>query len=167
MTVIETTRADSSRLVAAEQLRRLADSLNEELEQTNDRGRRSGIGQFTTPSEVARTIGSLVEPQGRTLRVVDAGAGAGALMLGLIASLVERNIAVPVEIDLVETDDVALRLLRTATQEAKTTAAACGFSVETRIVEGDFCDAAKWAGDRRFDVVVMNPPLYETWVWRP
>lgn len=158
MTAIETTRTDSSRLVAAEQLRRLADSLNEELERTNDRGRRSGIGQFTTPSEVARTIGSLVEPKGRTLRVVDAGAGTGALMLGLIASLVERNIAVPVKIDLVETDEVALRLLRTATQEAKTTAAAYGLSVETRIVEGDFCDAPRWAGNRRFDVVVMNPP---------
>lgn len=158
MTVIETIKTDSSRLVAAEQLRCFADSLNGELERINDRGRRSGIGQFTTPSEVARTIGSLVEPKGRTLRVVDAGAGTGALMLGLIASLIERNIAVPVEIDLVETDDVALRLLRTATKKAKTAAAACGLALETRIVKGDFCDAPSWAGNRRFDVVIMNPP---------
>lgn len=158
MTLIETTTVDSGRLGAVNKLRHLADSLNEDLERSNDRGQRSDIGQFTTPSEVARTIASLVEPKSRPLRVVDPGAGTGALMLGLIASLIERDISVPIEVDLVETDSVALRLLQTATQEAQTAAAAHGITLETRIVDADFCDTSSWAGNRRFDVAIMNPP---------
>ena len=158
MAVIESTRIDSSRLGAASKLRCLADSLNEELENSTDRGQRSGIGQFTTPSEVARTIASLVEPTGRTLRVVDPGAGTGALMLALIADLIERHIEVPIEVDLVETDSNAVRLLERAAREARVTADAYGISLETRIVERDFCDASSWAGNRRFDIAIMNPP---------
>ena len=60
LAVTENTRIDSGRLDAANTLRRLADSLNEELERSTDRDQRSGIGQFTTPSDVARTIASLV-----------------------------------------------------------------------------------------------------------
>lgn len=158
MALIESTRIDSDRLGAANSLRQLADSLNEELEKSTDRGHRSGIGQFTTPSEVARTIAALVEPKGRALKVIDPGAGTGALMLALIADLMERNIEVPIEVDLVETDPTAIRLLQRATREARATAGAYGITLETRIVKRDFCDVLSWAGDRRFDIAIMNPP---------
>ena len=63
-----------------DELLRLADALNVELESRNGRAERSGRGQFATPSQAARTMASLVEPGGGVLRVVDPGAGAGALM---------------------------------------------------------------------------------------
>ena len=158
MAVIETTRIDSGRLGAANKLRHLADALNEDLEKSTDRDQRSGIGQFTTPSDVARTIASLVEPTGRPLKVVDPGAGTGALMLALIADLIERHIEVPIEVDLVETDSTAINLLQKAAREARVTAGNYGISLETRIVKRDFCDVLSWAGDRRFDIAIMNPP---------
>ena len=158
MAVIETTRIDSSRLGAANQLRYLADSLNEDLEKSTDRDQRSGIGQFTTPSDVARTIASLVEPTGRPLKVVDPGAGTGALLLALIAGLIERQIEVPIEVDLVETDSTAINLLQKAARAARGTAGNYGISLETRIVKRDFCDVLSWAGDCRFDIAIMNPP---------
>ena len=118
MAVIETAKIDSGRLCAADNLRHLADSLNDELERTTDRDQRSGIGQFTTSADVARTIASLVEPTGRPLKVVDAGAGTGALMLALTADFIERGIEVPIEVDLVETDTTAINLLQKAASEA-------------------------------------------------
>ena len=158
MAVIDCTTIDSKRLDAASRLRRLADSLNGELEADNDRARRSNIGQFTTPSEVAHTIASLAEPSGPRLRVVDPGAGTGALTLALIADLIERDLRLDVQVDLVETDSTAIRLLRRAAREARDAAESCGLRLTIRIIESDFCDVSSWAGERRFDLVIMNPP---------
>ena len=80
MTITETTRSST------ESLLKLADALNAELESNNGRNERSGRGQFATPSEAGRTMAGLLEPAGDALRVVDPGAGAGALMLALVAS---------------------------------------------------------------------------------
>ena len=48
------------------------------------RAERSGRSQFTTPSEAARLMASLVELDRSALNVVDAGAGAGSLMLARV-----------------------------------------------------------------------------------
>ena len=47
-----------------DELLRLADALNTELESQNGRAERSGRGQFATPSQAARVMASLVEPTG-------------------------------------------------------------------------------------------------------
>lgn len=136
----------------------LADALNAELESRNGRTERSGRGQFATPSQVARTMASLVEPAGNELRVVDPGAGAGALMLALVAAAVEFGGLKQLSVDLVETDEQALRLLVTAVEAAHLVAEAHGLRLATRIVNHDFCDASSWAGGRSFDAAILNPP---------
>ena len=72
----------------ADELLGLADALNAELESRNGRVERSVRGQFATPSAAARAMAALVKPSGRALSVVDPGAGAGALMLALVASAI-------------------------------------------------------------------------------
>ena len=139
-------------------LLRLADALNSELESRNGRDERSGRGQLATPSEAARTMASLVEPAGGTLRVVDPGAGAGALMLALVASAVERGGFEGLSVELVETDRWALELLETAVRAAEMVAEASGLGFEARIVDADFCDASSWADGGGFDVAILNPP---------
>ena len=136
----------------------LADALNAELESCNGRTERSGRGQFATPSQAARTMASLVEPAADELRVVDPGAGAGALMLALVAAAVEFGGLKRLSVDLVETDRHALRLLETAVQAARLVAKAHGLSLVTRIVDHDFCDTAHWASGRSFDAAILNPP---------
>ena len=86
-------------------------------------------------------MASLVEPGGGVLRVVDPGAGAGALMLALVAAAVERGGLERLSVDLVETDRQALRLLETAVQAAHLLAETHGLRLATQIVDGDFCDA--------------------------
>ena len=67
----------------AEDLLKLADVLNAHLEPRSGRNERSGRDQFATPSEAAQMMAGLLEPAGETLKVVDPGAGAGALMQAL------------------------------------------------------------------------------------
>ncbi|MXV97285.1 MAG: N-6 DNA methylase [Acidimicrobiaceae bacterium] len=141
-----------------DELLRLADALNAELESRNGRAERSGRGQFVTPSQAAQTMASLVEPAGGVLRVVDPGAGAGALMLALVAAAVERDSLERLSVDLVETDSQALGLLETACQAAHLVAEAHGLRLETRVVASDFCDVSGWADGRIFDAVILNPP---------
>ena len=109
-----------------DELLRLADALNAELESRNGRAERLGRGQFATPSEAARTMAALVEPTGGVLRVVDPGAGAGALMLALVAAAVERGGPKQLSVDMVETDRQALRLLETAVRAARLVAESHG-----------------------------------------
>lgn len=141
-----------------EELLRLADALNSELESNNGRAERSGRGQFMTPSQAARTMASLVEPAGGALRVVDPGAGAGALMLALVASAVERGGFERLSVDLVETDRRALELLETAVRAAQMVADSSGLGFEARIMDADFCDVSSWADGNGYDAAVLNPP---------
>ena len=141
-----------------DELLRLADGLNSELESRNGRAERSGRGQFVTPSQAARTMASLVEPVGGVLRVVDPGAGAGALMLALVATAVERGGFERLSVDLVETDRRALELLGTAVRAAEMVADASGLVFEARIVDADFCDVSGWADGGGYDAAILNPP---------
>jgi adenine-specific DNA-methyltransferase len=140
------------------ELLRLADALNAELESRNGRTERSGRGQFATPSQAARTMAALVETAAGELRVVDPGAGAGALMLALVAAAVESDGLKRLSVDLVETDPQALRLLEIAAQAAHIAAEAHGLRLATRIVDHDFCDSSSWARGRSFDAAILNPP---------
>ena len=136
----------------------LADALNAELESRNGRTERSGRGQFATPSQAARTMASLVEPPNGELRVVDPGAGTGVLMLALVATAVESGGLKQLSVDLVETDQQALRLLGTAVEAAHLVAEAHGLRLATRIIDDDFCNASSWARGRNFDAAILNPP---------
>ena len=141
-----------------DELLRLADALNSELESRSGRDERSGRGQFVTPSQAARTMASLVEPASGALRVVDPGAGAGALMLALVASAVERGGFERLSVDLVETDRRALELLETAVRAAQMVAEASGLGFKARIVDADFCDVSRWADGDGYDAAILNPP---------
>jgi len=143
---------------SATDLLKLADVLNAELESRHGRNERSDRGQFATPSEAAQLMAGLLEPAGDVLRVVDPGAGAGALTLALVASVIERGVAHELSVDLVENDPKALGLLETAMRAADLAAEAAGLRFSARIVDGDFCDVASWTDGSRFDVAILNPP---------
>ncbi|MDE0269427.1 MAG: Eco57I restriction-modification methylase domain-containing protein [Acidimicrobiaceae bacterium] len=136
----------------------LTDELNQELESSNGRDERSGRGQFTTPSEAARMMSTLIEPDGDFLRVVDPGAGAGALFLALVVDIIERGSLEHVSVDLVETDPQALELLEIAVHRAHLTAEEHGLKLTTRIIDHDFCDSSAWTDGSRFDAAILNPP---------
>jgi adenine-specific DNA-methyltransferase len=59
------------------------------------RQRQGELGQFLTPTPVAAFMASLFGPLPEVVRLLDAGAGAGALTAGFFALLRERNLGCP------------------------------------------------------------------------
>lgn len=110
-------------------------------------------GQYFTPHSVARIIARLFRvPESRSIRVLDPGAGSGILSAALVDRLrIERPDA-QVHIVAVEND----RLLHSALAETLSELE-CVDGVTTELVDLDFLP---WAlsTDRRFDLVVQNPP---------
>ena len=142
----------------ARYLRSLADSLNEKLEGESDRGGRATKGQFTTPSEAATSIVELLDLANLAqYRIVDPGAGSGALMLSLVALAIETGVTARLAIDLVERDESALRFLKDAVAGARLSAASHELELELNIIDADFLDLSEWKY-QSYDIAVMNPP---------
>lgn len=53
-----------------------------------DAGRRGEMGQFPTPPAVARFMASMLELRGRSVRLLDAGAGVGVLTAAVVQEAV-------------------------------------------------------------------------------
>ena len=147
-----------TRKKTAHRLRSLADSLNSQLESESDRGGRATKGQFTTPSEAATSIVELLDlTDSGQYRILDPGAGSGALMLSLVALAIETGVTARLAIDLVERDESALRLLIDAIAGARLAAASHELGLELNIIEADFLDLNGWKY-QPYDIAIMNPP---------
>ena len=150
--------APLSRNETARKLRIFADSLNEKLESDSDRADRSAKGQFTTPSEAATSLVELLDLRAlEHYRIADPGAGSGSLMLSIVALVIEKEITARLTIDLIEYDELALRLLEEAVSCARQAAVSQELELELNIIAADFLDLASWK-QGRYDVVVANPP---------
>ncbi len=129
--------------------------------------RQAEMGQFMTSLAVARLMASMFEAKGRSLRLLDPGAGVGSLSAAWVAAICARE-KPPREISLVayEVDAHMLEGLHTtvAACHAHCERARIGFSSEVR--EEDFIAAGVHAlrgglfptEPERFDCAILNPP---------
>jgi adenine-specific DNA-methyltransferase len=119
------------------------------------RQRKSQLGQFMTPPSVAEFMASLFAlPAKRPVRLLDAGAGQGALT----SAFIERvNGASPISATAFEFDDQILPDLR-----ANLAALRQHTNVECELIEGDFIDAAAnricLGKGTRYSHAILNPP---------
>ena len=115
-------------------------------EVTDDRARRAALGQFLTPPAIASRMAACFESFGDEVRLLDAGAGAGALISATAAAAhrARRIVATAYEIDPVVTP----RLERTL---AALAAARPGFSAA---IHRDFFAATETG----FTHAILNPP---------
>lgn len=67
------------------------DSFRRSLNGNSCRIERSKIGQFLTPSPIARFMSSFFKQKHENVRILDAGAGAGVLFAACIESLISSN----------------------------------------------------------------------------
>ncbi len=124
--------------------------------------RRSALGQFFTPSEVAALLADMFEPPGGAVRVLDAGAGVGSLSAALADRVQREQWQCDLDVTAVEIDSDLI-------DDLEATLAECSLalpSARTRAVNADFL---AWAAAQvapgvfdqsheRFDLVIMNPP---------
>lgn len=119
------------------------------------RQRKSRLGQFMTPPSVAEFMASLFAlPAPRAIRLLDAGAGQGALTTAFIRQAKART---PVRVTAFEFDDQILPDLRS------NLAAICAQSdAEFELIEGDFVEEAAnricLGNGHRYTHSILNPP---------
>lgn len=126
--------------------------------------RKSELGQFLTPSSVAKFMASLFDKTKlNDLKMLDPGAGIGALTSAVLERLVDEQVSSSADVTVVEIDDVLrTRLLSTlALFEDK-------LKLKSNVVAGDFIEWATTylldegsllAGAKiRFSHAILNPP---------
>lgn len=132
----------------------LADSVRREVAPRTAQKHKAEFGQFMTPSSVARFMASLFPPSTlQTCRLLDAGAGVGALSCAFLDRWKAGGFAFEtVEATAYEIDD---------TLRAHLAQHLAGYSrVKANIIAGDYIELAAAEGlqDRGYTHAILNPP---------
>lgn len=130
------------------------DSIRRKISPRIAQKRKSELGQFMTPSSVARFMASLFPPSPlKTCRLLDAGAGMGALSCAFLDRWISNGFGFEsVEATAYEIDDT----LRDHLVEHL-----AGYSrVTPRIIAGDYIELATGAGlqNQGYTHAILNPP---------
>ncbi|NNG98256.1 restriction endonuclease [Gordonia araii NBRC 100433] len=100
--------------------------------------------------------GLLRIPLTGTFRLLDPGAGSGALTAAVVARVLSETPGVSLDVTVVEADPSMLSALRETIAECERAAVNAGVEITATLVEGSFVDAAQ--GLAPFDAVIQNPP---------
>jgi adenine-specific DNA-methyltransferase len=132
-----------------------------------DPERQAEMGQFMTPGSIARFMASMFEGRGRSVRLLDAGAGIGSLTAAWTAEMCSRKHP-PQEITTVayEVDPALIEYLRDTLEACRAYCKAVGIRFEAEVRQEDFIGAGVdalrgglFAGVREeFDAAILNPP---------
>ncbi len=139
------------------------DQLRQQLAATTDTAKKSRLGQFFTPSPIARFMASLFRPSTEThCRLLDPGAGIGSLSLAFLERCQNGELCFDdIRVDAFEIDEVIVPHLLDSLQEAGRHTASV-----VRVLPTDFIRAAVdsllgnlfTAPLPRYSHVIMNPP---------
>ena len=140
------------------QLLQHADSVRREVTPSIAAGRKSALGQFMTPAPVAHFMASLFPPSTlETCRLLDAGAGVGALTCAFLDrwAVGDGFVFEKAEVEAYEVDAVLRGHL-----EETLASYATRLPVAVHVLSGDFIhDAAlKRMAPARFTHAILNPP---------
>lgn len=132
-----------------------------------DPDRQAEMGQFMTPAPIARLMASMFEGQGRSPRLLDAGAGIGSLTAAWVAEMCSRKNP-PREIAVVayEVDPTLAGYLRETLDACRALCERTSIRFEAEVRQEDFIGAGVgalrgglFAGTREeFDAAILNPP---------
>lgn len=131
------------------------------------RERQEELGQFLTAQPVADFMASMFGPLPRTVRLLDAGAGAGALTAAFVSRCCRELRGVrAIEVTVYELDEDILDALADTLSECERLCSAAGIRFTSTIHAADFIEemSARLAGDLfgavppAFDVAIANPP---------
>ena len=133
----------------------------------NPRSRQEELGQFLTAPPLADFMASLFEPLPRTLRLLDAGAGAGSLTAAFVSRVCKKNESVrTIDATLYERDPHILKALSETMWECQRRCKDADIRFTFTIHHADFIHemSARLAGDLfntpppAFDAAIVNPP---------
>lgn len=133
----------------------------------NPRSRQQELGQFLTATPVADFMASMFEPLPRTVRLLDAGAGAGSLTAAFVSRCCQKRDGVrAIVATLYELDGEILEALTATMRACENLCSEAGIRFSYTIHAADFIQemSARLAGDLfgsrapDFDAAIANPP---------
>lgn len=133
----------------------------------NPRSRQEELGQFLTAAPVADFMASMFGLLPQTVRLLDAGAGAGSLTTAFVSRCCKKRDGVrAIQATLYELDGEILDALSATMRECKHRCAEAGICFTFTIHSADFIQemSARLAGDLfgtvppAFDAAIANPP---------
>jgi adenine-specific DNA-methyltransferase len=145
----------------------IAEISRRSLKEKADQRQRSSLGQFFTPPVTARLMASMSTISRESLRVLDAGAGAGALTAAWAAEICSRpNRPEQISLVAVEIDESLHPELKQTLRACERSFAAVGIRCRWEIQLDDFITMAAHSLDAglfhaevsKFDVAILNPP---------
>lgn len=129
---------------------------------------RKARGQFFTPWSVAAYMAGLLRLPGGSIRLLDPGAGAGALTVAVCQRLLRERPTAHLHADLFETDEDVLPHLGRSLSACQEALAASGGRMTFTVHSSDFVDTMAPAPGRLFsdeiepyDAVIANPPYFK------
>ena len=144
-----------------------AEEARQNLSATLDPTRRSTLGQFFTPPATAQLMASMSTLLRKRVRLLDAGAGVGALTAAWVAEICSRPVR-PKEVVLTayELDETLLPALRRTLTACEQACAVVGITCKWEVRATDFIEAVVDTLDvglfqterSVFDVAILNPP---------
>jgi adenine-specific DNA-methyltransferase len=135
--------------------------------ESSARRRQGELGQFLTPSPVADFMASLFGPLPRVIRLLDPGAGAGALTAAFVSRLCKKRSDIStVEATLYELDPLIQDALLKTMRACQRLCSDSGIQFRFTIHEADFIqemsarlgDGLFAAKPPAFDAAIVNPP---------
>jgi adenine-specific DNA-methyltransferase len=158
----EVTRGDADSLMLSIEAARRDASLR------MDPQRRALMGQFLTPASVATFMAGMIECTKPVVRILDPGAGLGALSAAFVAAMCHRpQRPNAIALTAYEIDPLLVGYLRETLDLCRAMSEEAGIRFEARIIADDFLEAgaSTFAGDLfgtgeqgRFDCAILNPP---------
>jgi adenine-specific DNA-methyltransferase len=158
-------QAPTSVALAGEQkLLQRIDSFRREANARLDAQRKRELGQFMTPTPVARLMASMFVCDCEEVSVLDAGAGVGSLFASVVADLAARPHAPKrISITAFEIDPMFLPYLTMTVEGCKSFCMERGIDFSAELILADFVgyhDGALFSAsaNRHYHCIILNPP---------
>lgn len=144
-----------------------------EVSPTLDPKRRSKLGQFMTPGRIASLMAGMFDANPREVRLLDAGAGMGALTAAFVAEALGREVRpVSIEVTCYEVDERLASILDDTLAACADQCAAAGVAFTSRVIRDDYIlqSAEPLLREQRaYNCCILNPPygkIKQTSEWR-
>jgi adenine-specific DNA-methyltransferase len=143
-----------------------AETLRQRASESLDPERRASLAQFLTPLPIARLMASMLGPQPKEVRLLDAGAGVGSLTAAAIAELLTRPIRPrSVKVTAVEIDPALLDGLSQTLSLCERACERAGVTFSADIRDGDFLSYAaqtcSYPQPDTYTTAILNPPYFK------
>lgn len=132
-----------------------------------DPQRQSEMGQFMTPAAVAGLMAAMFSAHGRSLRLLDAGAGVGSLTAAFIAEICRRKRRPDaISVTTYEVDPLLAARLQATLEACRLHCDAAGVRFHSELLRNDFIESGVAmlhgglfvAAPEPFDCAILNPP---------